>query len=153
MCVTVDWVWIGWLDLLTTYTRLGTINYSTNASLPCCKHQIFTSRSLATYSNRDSSASRVHSLLCRTACQLLTHDECRFWTYSISADRVGNIPFPDNTRIIALVSIAPGTCLPSCSLATIVSSGLLRICRLATDVVLLFVLRPLPNNSLYATIH
>jgi hypothetical protein len=49
--------------------------------------------------------------------------------------------------ILVCVSVAAGTCLPSCSLAAAVCSCLLRICCLATSVVPLSFSRPLPRNE------
>jgi hypothetical protein len=90
-CVIIDGVWIGWIDLLTTYihSRLGTTgNYSGIANLhnsqitpaptkpfsACC---IVTIRFLATASNSgDSSASRPQVILSQrpvqNSCQLST---------------------------------------------------------------------------------
>jgi hypothetical protein len=54
-------------------------------------------------------SSLLHSLLYRTVCQLSTPELDRSTAtadsqlYSISADRVGNTPFPNNTCIIARV--------------------------------------------------
>jgi hypothetical protein len=80
--VNIDGVWDWILDLLTTYTQLGTTsNCSATAGLhnsqittvhtnPCPACCVFTSHSLATASNSwDSSASRAHVLASQTPIQ------------------------------------------------------------------------------------
>jgi hypothetical protein len=46
-----------------------------------------------------------------------------------------------------MLTASAGTCLPGCSLTAVVYCCLLKICCLATDVVMLFVSRPLPRNE------
>jgi hypothetical protein len=52
--------------------------------------------------------------------------------------------------VVARVSVAAGTCLPSCSLVAAVYCCLLRICCLAVDVVPLFVSQLLPRNKCFS---
>jgi hypothetical protein len=54
---------------------------------------------------------------------------------------------PAQTTPFILISVAAGTCLLSRSIAATAYSCLFRICRLATDVVLLHVLWPLHRND------
>jgi hypothetical protein len=56
----------------------------------------------------------------------------------------------NSTSIVAWVSVAAGTCLPSRSLAAAVCSCLLKLWCLETDVVPLSVLRPLPSNGYFS---
>jgi hypothetical protein len=55
----------------------------------------------------------------------------------------------NSSSVAACVSVAAGTCLPSCSIAAAIYSCLLIIWCLATEVVPLFVSQPLPRNKCF----
>jgi hypothetical protein len=149
------------------YTQLGYIsNYSAIANLhslqintahsksfpACC---VF-SWSLVTASNSgDSSPSALKSSL--KGRSLPTDSFLHRLPYR--TDLVARIlflitPWHDlrMTTLIILVSVAVGTCLPSCCLAAAVYSCLLRICCLTTGVVPVTVSRPLPRNECFRAV-